>query len=541
MLLALHAGTAWGVEHGWARGFLLAHFGLFLLWQPLWRGEREIAGGQAALVIGAGVVLTLVAGWWLLALWLAMMFGLLGGRATSTSDRRTRAALVLAAVYILALLLAWVVPHLFSEWRPEELLAPAVRYVLPLLPAAIVFMPVPADASDRKALAIDLFYAIVLFLLVIALVLGSFVLKDVAQGRYAYALMQMLFALAVLLATLSWLWNPHDGYAGLGQLLSRYLVSVGLPFERWIEQLAQLAGRESDAQSFVHASLEAMLSLRWVSGVQWSADGASADSGAPTAYRASWDIRGQHFDIHVRSRLTPGLAMHLKLLAEVLAYFYEAKRREEAERHNAYERAIHETGARLTHDVKNLLQALRSLCAAARESGAEDEAALLALMRRQLPQLTDRVSVTLEKLRVPTAIPIAPVSAAAWWNTLKLRYEGRKVVFECDALDPGLQVPGELFDRVAENLIDNALRKADMPPQVHVVFSGRNGAVLVVTDDGMPVPDDVARNLLRQRVPSSKGLGVGLYQCAAQAAQLGYRLSLAVNRPGEVRFVLAGA
>ncbi|HEY9446981.1 MAG TPA: ATP-binding protein [Burkholderiales bacterium] len=541
MLLALHAGIAWGVEHGSARGFLLAHFGLFLLWQPLWRGEREIAGRQAALVVGAGMLLALVAGWWVLALWLAMMFGLLGGRATSTSDRRTRAALVLAAVYVLALLLAWVVPHLFSAWQPEELLTPAVRYVLPLLPAAIVFMPVPADASGRKALAIDLFYAVVLFLLVIALVLGSFVLKDVAQGRYAYALMLMLFALAAVLAALSWLWNPHDGYAGLGQLLSRYLVSVGLPFERWIEHLAQLADRESDAHVFVEEALGAMVSLRWVSGAQWSAAGVTADKGTPTAYRASWDIRGQRFDVHVRSRLTPGLAMHLKLLAEVLAYFYEAKRREEAERVNAYERAIHETGARLTHDMKNLLQALRSLCAAARESGVDDEEALLALMRRQLPQLTDRVSVTLEKLRVPTTASLLQTSAVAWWEGLKLRYEGRGVEFECGGIDPQLQVPGELFDRVAENLIDNALRKAPVRPRVQVAFHGMGGTTLAVSDDGMPVPQDVARSLLRQRVSSSRGLGVGLYQCAAQAAQLGYRLSLAANRAGEVKFVLSRA
>ena len=38
MLFALHAGIAWGIDTPWASAFLLVHFGLFLLWQPLWRG-----------------------------------------------------------------------------------------------------------------------------------------------------------------------------------------------------------------------------------------------------------------------------------------------------------------------------------------------------------------------------------------------------------------------------------------------------------------------------------------------------------------------
>ncbi len=152
MLLALHAGIAWGVEHGSARGFLLAHFGLFLLWQPLWRGEREIAGRQAALVVGAGILLALVAGWWVLALWLAMMFGLLGGAPQHVRSPHANGPGAVAAVYVLALLLAWVVLYTSSaRGSPRSCITPAVRYVLPLLPAAIVFMPVPADASGRKA------------------------------------------------------------------------------------------------------------------------------------------------------------------------------------------------------------------------------------------------------------------------------------------------------------------------------------------------------------------------------------------------------
>ena len=55
MLLALHASLAWGIDDWWPRAFLLAHFGLFLLWQPVWRGEREIEPRYAFLVVIVGV------------------------------------------------------------------------------------------------------------------------------------------------------------------------------------------------------------------------------------------------------------------------------------------------------------------------------------------------------------------------------------------------------------------------------------------------------------------------------------------------------
>ncbi len=60
MLLALHAALAWGIADWWARAFLLAHFGLFLLWQPVWRGDNNIESRYTFLVVIVGLLL---AGW----------------------------------------------------------------------------------------------------------------------------------------------------------------------------------------------------------------------------------------------------------------------------------------------------------------------------------------------------------------------------------------------------------------------------------------------------------------------------------------------
>ena len=49
----------------------------------------------------------------------------------------------------------------------------------------------------------------------------------------------------MLLIALSWLWNPHSGFVGIGHLLSRYLMSLGLPFEVWVQKLAEVAEQEA--------------------------------------------------------------------------------------------------------------------------------------------------------------------------------------------------------------------------------------------------------------------------------------------------------
>ena len=42
MLISLHLAAMRGAEDFWARGLMLAHFGLFILWQPFMRGEQRL-------------------------------------------------------------------------------------------------------------------------------------------------------------------------------------------------------------------------------------------------------------------------------------------------------------------------------------------------------------------------------------------------------------------------------------------------------------------------------------------------------------------
>ena len=76
MLLVLHAALAWGIDSLVARAMLIVHFGVFLMWHPLWRGERSIETRHAFVIIVVGIMLTGWSNWWLMAVWLVVAWGM---------------------------------------------------------------------------------------------------------------------------------------------------------------------------------------------------------------------------------------------------------------------------------------------------------------------------------------------------------------------------------------------------------------------------------------------------------------------------------
>ena len=320
---------------------------------------------------------------------------------------------------------------------------------------------------------------------------------------------------------------------------SRYLLSVGLPFEGWAQRLATLAERERDPESFVRDALADLRELTWIRGGRWQAARGEGSFGEPAKYAITHAFHGLTLVWHSTRPLTPALALHVRLLSQLLGYFYAAKVREQTLREQAYSQAIHDTGARLTHDVKNILQSMKSLLAAAETSTPDDSERLLALMKRQLPQLATRLSQTVDKLKQPAEMDVAHLSAETWWAALQARYEHDDVDFVADTVD-ATPLPQDLFDSVADNLLTNALRKRQSEPDVavEVRLALRPLASLTVSDSGAPAPDHVARNLFLGPVASDFGLGGGLYQAARQAARLGCRLELPENRAGKVSFRL---
>jgi len=538
MLLTLHGAIAFGLDSYWSRGFLLLHYAAFLYWQPLFTSIRSINPRIVILPIAAGGMLILL-DWWLIALWIAALIGLIGANAVDMRTRRQRWVYSLALTYLLAILAAWVMLQIFHTNQPPPILRYTVRFLLLLLPLAVLLIR-PSPASLQSLSVVDLFYGLMLFLLVLVLVLGSFTVIAVMRMPYLQALMLTLFTLASILILLSWLWNPHAGFSGLGQLLSRYLLTVGLPFEQWIAQLAQFAENETDPQAFIQQSVDHLAALPWLAGVGWRTDKQHGLIGLSTSHQFSYSHHQLTLNWYTARPLSPALQIHARLLSELLGYFYEAKLREQELRNHAYTQCIHETGARLTHDVKNLLQSMNALVSAAQGSRPDQADALLALMQRQLPQMTQRLQNTLDKLQAPQRTDNRLIRATQWWQHLCERYAHATIKFHAPLIAYDCELPQELFDSVLDNLIANALRKQQQDPsiQITVYLACEAQITLSVCDTGAAVTDNVVLYLFEAPVDSAHGLGIGLYQAAKQAQQHGYSLKLANNAEGMVCFAL---
>jgi hypothetical protein len=543
MLLALHLGLVAELGSLMQRIWLLVHFGLFLLWQPFFAAEQELERLSALLLLViTGATIYFLPGWLIVA-WVCVLLGIMGGKVfTLQAARRGRFYLV-AFFYLAAVMLVWAVPRLVlpGEAIPEQVKFLG-RWILPLSLLALAFLPFdPRDDDTRQVF--DFFYALLVFQLVLVLVLGSMALMQYTGGEYFRSALLTVIGFGSALFVLAVLWSPRAGYGGLRTYLSRYLLSVGMPFEVWVRRVAELAEAEADSQRFLAQALNEVGRLPWIRGGSWkSADGEGA-FGDPSGFASRFAFHELDITFHTEISLSPALFLHMRLLAQVISEFYEGKRREATLKRNAYLQAVHETGARLTHDMKNLLQSLFTLTSAAPREGAADPG-YSEMLRRQLPQLTRRLQVTIDQLRAPQ-VETREIARAArtWWSDVERRHAGGDLELACDVSAEAM-LPAGLFDSFLENCIANARAKGGPGRELRMkaALTLAEGRVqLSFEDNGAAVPKGVVGSLFREPVAHAHddGLGIGLFQVARLAGQSGYAVELVENEDGRVIFRLS--
>ena len=541
MLALLHVAVFRGVADPWARALLLAHLGVVLLWQPFLRAEQRVSPMQAVMLAVVAFAVMLALDWWLLAFWVVVLAGLVGGKVYQQHARWQRRCYLLVLFYLLALLAVVILPEIAPRREIVAEVRTAAEFALPLIFVLIALIPSEPDPTDQAQI-IDFFYSVFLMLLLGVIILGSFALMTVRRTGYLEALTYTVFmtAGAVLLVGLAW--NPRGGFGGLNVFFVRYLFSIGLPVEKWLHFLAELLQLEPRPERFLVEALAALRRLPSIAGVRWRAGESQGEQGERTPNAVDFENSGLALTMYSRFRMSPALHWHLYLLGQLLGEFYMAKLREEKLRQASYLQAVHETGARMTHDIKNLLQSLNVLCSVAADEGRRDSVELQALVRRQLPVIAQRLAGTLEKLQRPQDSGETYVAVEAWWDALSRQYRSEGVEFELGSMTAEARLPRSLFDSVADNLIRNALAKRELNPGMRILVSlAFDGELaLRVRDSGSAVPAEVEKRLLRGPVASSAGLGIGLYQAARQAEAAGYSLALETNRDGEVSFRLSG-
>src|SRR3989440_3930489 len=380
MLLLLHIAVFRGVAAPWARAMLLAHLGLLLLWQPFLRAEQRVSPTQGFILSLVAFAVMLRLDWWLLAFWVVIIAGLVGGKVYQHHAKWQRRCYLVMLVYLLALLAVAILPEIAPRREITAETRLTAEYVLPFLFVLIALFPAEPEAA-QAAQIIDFFYSVFLMLLLVVVVLGSFTFMSLTRSTYLESLTYTVFLTAAAALLVGLAWNPRSG-GGLGVFFARYLFSIGLPVERWLQVLAQLSQIETRPQRFLDDAVRALHAVPSVSAVRWQAGEARGERGERTAHAVQFANSELALAIYSRYRLGPALRWHLHLLGQLLGEFYVAKLREEKLREASYLQAVHETGARTTHDIKNLLQSLKVLCAVAPAQEARDAAPTDTALRR---------------------------------------------------------------------------------------------------------------------------------------------------------------
>lgn len=531
------------------RLLFLSHIGLGLLWQPFVQPRRRVGFGGVALVVCSAALLAYNLNWELLLLWSMLLAGVAGGKVFLFPDRWERVFHLFALGYLATVVLALILPRLLASLQLSQPALPEILLFVPalVLPVMAVLPQGQAVVEDRAEI-VDYIYGVLVFLLLAVIVLGSLSFALVFKAGYFESLLMTLALVSGVLLMLGLIWDPRAGFIGLGTALVQHVTSLGLPLDAWLASLAEISRREEDPERFLSlACAELPQRLPGVIGVAWEDWEGNHLSGRQDGHPLSLEAGALRLVLVTRGRPSPVQRWHYDLVARLLAEFAAGKWRAMELKRLSYIEAIHETGARLTHDVKNLLQSLDTLCEAAELEGDNPSVRFSQLVRRQLPEVSARLRQTLVKLSAPAVAtsPTQSMPVAAWLESLGNRYPGSWLSISAEGDAAACQLEDAvLFSSTAENLLQNIAEKRRTHPEVLAqvrLICGSGGPWLEVCDTGDAIPEARAARLFSQPLPSETGLGIGLYQSARQADQACYRLTLEENRAGRVCFRLRAA
>src|SRR6185295_13997876 len=234
---------------------------------------------------------------------------LVGGKVYQHHARWQRRCYLVVLGYLLALLAIAILP----EIAPRREIAPEIRsaaeYALPLAFVLIALFPAEAE-SNEQAQIIDFFYSVFAMLLMVVVVLGSFTFMTLTRSGYLQSLTATIFMTAGGMLLIGLAWSPRGG-GGLSVFFERYLLSIGVPVERWLHVLTGLLQTESRPERFLEEAVAALERLPSVAGIAWRAGAGEGERGERTANAVEHASPELTLTIYSRFRLGPTLQWHL--------------------------------------------------------------------------------------------------------------------------------------------------------------------------------------------------------------------------------------
>ena len=382
--------------------------------------------------------------------------------------------------------------------------------------------------NRRDFLAIIFFGLLMtLFALLIAAII------NVQATTYQEATWLVLLGGVGIVLTVTALWMPISNQS-LGVAFARHLVSTGTPLDEWVSELAQIARTEGNQLSFMKKAMINFIKRTQASGVTWEIEGDHSGEEGETKGFKKTKFEYPPLTICLFFRRSPPKIIWLNyyIMVRIMSEFYLSKRREMRYSADRIQRSIHETGSRLTHDIKNILHTMKGICTLSKDLGKSDHQKL-EVLNQQLPTLAKKLENTLAGLLQSKNTQInseGKTSALVWWgDATEHHYSHKEIEFHLDPkiLEADTLIP-HLFDQALENFLHNAFQKAiefnneDTKIIVHLQKI-KESIALSVTDNGDPVPEKLLPLLFKSIVSSSNGLGIGLYHLSIEAIERKYR------------------
>ncbi|RDH82807.1 MAG: hypothetical protein DIZ80_11070 [endosymbiont of Galathealinum brachiosum] len=537
MLLLLHLALHQPTENSpLVSALLLAHIGFFLLWQPALNATEEIHLKTLIPVLLLNIALYLLLGDWFIALWIILLIGLTSGSALVNGFQRTLYAL--SAVILFLQLSLILTPRLFHLNVLDHELEQIIFYVLLFACALLILWP----CKKVRSVKIDYLHSILISFGLFSFYVTSILISFTSNIHYLQSLLITALSIGVFFIILSLIWLPRHGLAGIGQIWEQHILNIGNPFENWVKHTSLLGqNKKITPDLYLENSIKQLLTLSWVSGVKWSDNKSENLYGEVSAQQTLFEDNGIRMILYSHIPMGSALKIHAQLLMHLMSYFYNSKLREITLKNQTHLKAVYETGSKLTHDIKNILQSLQALTGVVH--AADDPAESHQLISKQLPILSQRLQNTLDKLQTKTDTGKSFKQMDVWWTELQSRYHGRDIQFVGET-DQNTSIDTDVFDTVLENLLENARNKRRTRPETEITTTiklEKGQPVITVYDDGDPVPVSKTNVLFKQILPSKDGYGIGLYQSAQLAERNGYQLQLIHNEPSNVCFQLSSS
>lgn len=535
MLETLHLSIWFDFGSLISRSLMLSHLGLFLLWQPVWRGDEKLSIKNTILFIVFTLTITFWLNFWLLFAWLILLIGFISGRVTL--NRNESAIYIIAIGFLVLELLFGCVPEL-ANIKIEQVYL--FELALPILPILILFFPV--IKSEYSIQIVDFIHAITASMLTSLVALGSLLNMFLSESSYFVSLTETSVAIGGFIICITWLLTSQSRFSGITQLWSNYMLNIGTPFEEWLSDLSTINEQDLSPDDFLQKAMQKLVGFLWISGVKWKSNNTIQSIGDESNNEIEIIHKDFNVCLYTYSAAGVSLKLHSHLLIKLLHNFYQNKQRELELTRQAHLKAIYETGARITHDIKNLLQSLQAITSIVTHD--TDGSSMLVsqqVLKKQLPQLTQRLQLALDKLQTPQVQDDKEIYLKDWWDDLQKRNTHNKIHFQADIHgDP--TIPVDLFDSVIDNLLENIQTKQFNERGIEVTITlACNNDVIIVTacDSGSMIPDSISSQLLNNPISSDNGLGIGLYQANKHAEIFGYSLKLIINQPNRVCFELS--